>query len=71
MSHESHHLAVQAQWIDDMKAQLQKLNVLLAQVPADIDVKVAAEKTLVLTSTQEAKEVWKIVLNATKTETLI
>lgn len=71
MSHDTQHTAAQAQWVGDMKSQLQKLNVLLAGVPEGIDVRVSAEKTLVQGSVAEVKEVWKIVLNATKTETLI
>ena len=75
MSNDIDRLAERAQWVGDVKLQLQKLNELLAEVPEGIDVKVTTAKVNGkvggVTEYSGANQVWNISVSATKTETLI
>ncbi|RQR94554.1 hypothetical protein DIE04_19060 [Burkholderia sp. Bp8994] len=65
----------QAQWVSDVRMQLDKLNKLLASAPEGVDVEVTTGKYIaqvgVIAGFDDADEVWQISVRATKTETLI
>jgi hypothetical protein len=75
MSNNTNQSAAHAQWVGDVKDQLQKLNQLLAGAPNGVDVKVTVGKAPApsgdVVDFGEGPDVWTVSVSATKTETLI